>query len=171
MLIGRGQIQLLTSSLCAQQPGIYRFLISTRSLTEYEVGGPNLIYCTAEIFTWAKDASGSFHSQILKLGDELDILLLWRNDAYNYWVTELLAKTPIANYSSLSKSTVIVKGPYLIRTAILGGGLLRLTGDINGMTAIELTDEPNGKLKEFRSMIKALCTIHNGAGNLATFDF
>ncbi|KAI5860679.1 glycoside hydrolase family 35 protein [Durotheca rogersii] len=168
-------------------------------VTDYDVGGINLLYCTAEIFTWARDASGkrtlvlyggagevhefaidltnasttaayaSLHyggakvkmvksnqlvvqwtvspeRRIFRLGDKLEVLLLWRNDAYNYWVTELPAKAPISNYSSPSKSVVVVKGPYLVRTADLDGETLRLTGDINRTTDIELVYEPTGKV-------------------------
>ncbi|KAI1417373.1 glycoside hydrolase family 35 protein [Hypoxylon sp. FL1857] len=193
-------------------------------VVDYDVAGINLVYCTAEIFTWAQDASGkrtlilyggegelhefavdlttlttsaqiipndasvkiqiidsnilvvqwevSPDRKILKLGDDLEVLLLWRNDAYNYWVTELPAEAPIANYSSPSKSTVIVKGPYLVRTAALDGETLRLTGDINGTTDIELIYEPTGKVKAMSFNNKPLCGKRNGDGKLtARLDF
>ncbi|KAI1654864.1 glycoside hydrolase family 35 protein [Daldinia decipiens] len=194
-------------------------------LTDYDVGGINLIYCTAEIFTWAQDGLGkrtlvlyggagekhefaisltnlatrsaqtspndttvktklldpntlvvqwevSVERKILRLGEELEILLLWRNDAYNYWVTELPAEAPIANYSSPSKSTVVVKGPYLIRTAVLDGEVLRLTGDINGTTDIELIHEPSGKVKALSFNNRDLGAKHNRHGKLAAqLDF
>lgn len=193
--------------------------------TDYDVGGVNLIYNTAEIFTWAEDDSGkrililyggagelhelaidptnltttsaqitpndttvktqalgsntlviqwqvSEDRRILKFGDELEILLLWRNDAYNYWVTELPAESPIANYSSPSKSTVVVKGPYLVRTAALEGGVLRLTGDINSTTDLELIYEPTGKVKALSFNGEALCAKRNADGKLtARLDF
>ncbi|KAI1765730.1 glycoside hydrolase family 35 protein [Hypoxylon sp. FL1150] len=188
-------------------------------VTDYDVGGINLIYCTAEIFTWAQGSSGkrtlilyggagelhelaidltnlmtnstqitptdatvktqtvgsntlaiqwdvSEDRRILRLGDELEILLLWRNDAYNYWATELPAESPIANYSSPSKSTVVVKGPYLVRTADLDGEALRLTGDINSTTDLELIYEPTGKVKALSFNGKALCAKRNADGKL-----
>ncbi|KAI1483335.1 glycoside hydrolase family 35 protein [Daldinia eschscholtzii] len=194
-------------------------------LTDYNVGGINLIYCTAEVFTWAQDGLGkrtlilyggagethefaigltnlttriaqtspndtsvktqlsdsntlvvqwevSTDRKILRLGDELEVLLLWRNDAYNYWVTELPAEAPIANYSSPSKSTVIVKGPYLIRTAVLDGEVLRLTGDINSTTDVELIYEPTGKAKSLSFNNKDLPGTRNDEGKLtARLDF
>ncbi|KAI0385148.1 glycoside hydrolase family 35 protein [Hypomontagnella monticulosa] len=211
-------------------PQLGKELVLTRRdskihVTDYDVGGINLLYCTAEIFTWAKDASGkrtlilyggagevheiainlgnvtttsvrtlpeysglktqevgsntlvvqwevSAERQILKLGHDLEVYLLWRNDAYNYWATELPAEAPIANYSSPSKPAVIVKGPYLVRTAVLDGELLRLTGDINATTDVELIHEPTGKVKGFSFNDKALCAKRNEAGNLvATLDF
>ncbi|KAI1103222.1 glycoside hydrolase family 35 protein [Jackrogersella minutella] len=194
-------------------------------VTDYDVGGSNLIYCTAEIFTWAKDVPGrrtlilyggakevhefaidltnstrastqtrlnntgvivkevdsntvvvqwkvATDRKILKLSDDLEVLLLWRNDAYNYWVTELPAEAPIANYSSPSKSTVVVKGPYLIRTAALEGETIRLTGDINRTTDIELIYEPTGKVKAISFNGEALEGTRNGDGKLtARLDF
>lgn len=194
-------------------------------VTDYDVGGINLIYCTAEILTWARDAAGkrtlilyggagelhelaidltnvtttsaqktsneatvktqvlgsnslviqwkvSEDRQVVKLGDDLEILLLWRNDAYNYWVAELPAEAPVSNYYSPSKSTVIVKGPYLIRTAALDGDVLHLAGDINGTTDIELIYEPTSKVKALSFNKKALCAKHNEEGKLtAQLDF
>lgn len=169
-------------------------------VTDYDVGGVNLIYSTAEIFTWAQDQAGkrtlivyggegelheialdfsklgsspectseprdgkshkpdssSFVFQwtvtpersVLEFGSELEILLLWRNDAYNYWAVELPAEAPISNYSSPSKSSVIVNGGYLIRTAQISDGKLSLTGDINATTDLELIHEPTGSVKD-----------------------
>ncbi|KAI2470078.1 glycoside hydrolase family 35 protein [Annulohypoxylon bovei var. microspora] len=193
-------------------------------VTDYDVGEINLVYCTAEVFTWAQDVSGKrtlilyggaeevhefaidltnltrasiqtkpddmnvkiqkIHSntlvvqwkvsadrRILKLGDDF-VFLLWRNDAHNYWATELPAEAPIANYSSPSKSTVVVKGPYLVRTAAINGETLRLTGDINRTVDIELIYEPTGKVKALSFNDKTLHVEHNGDGKLtAQLDF
>ncbi|KAI1211906.1 glycoside hydrolase family 35 protein [Annulohypoxylon truncatum] len=194
-------------------------------VTDYDVGGVNLVYCTAEIFTWAKDVSGKrtlilyggaeevhefaidlttmsrasietklndtnvkvqkIHSdalvvqwkvstdrRILKLSNDFEVLLLWRNDAYNYWVTELPAEAPTANYSSPPKSTVVVKGPYLVRTAVIDGETLRLTGDINRTVDIELIYEPTGKVKHISFNDEPLQGDLNGDGKLtARLDF
>ncbi|KAI1091381.1 glycoside hydrolase family 35 protein [Rostrohypoxylon terebratum] len=194
-------------------------------VTDYDVGGINLIYCTAEVFTWAQDVSGkrtlilyggaeevhefaidlanmtrtstptkphdtnvkvektkfntlvvqwkvSAERRILKLDDNLEVLLLWRNDAYNYWVTELPAEGPIGNYSSPSKSIVIVNGPYLVRTAAMDGETLRLTGDINRTIDVELIYEPTGKVKTLSFNDETLQGHRNGDGKLtARLDF
>ncbi|OTA99256.1 glycoside hydrolase family 35 protein [Hypoxylon sp. CI-4A] len=173
-------------------------------VTDYDIGGVKLIYCTAEIFTWAKDTLGkrmlilyggagevhefaidvanlttsplvdtsdttkvSAERKILKIADELEIILLWRNDAYNYWVTELEADAPLANYSSPSKPSVIVNGPYLIRTAVLDGEILHLTGDINRTTDIELIYEPTSKAKTLLFNGQVLDAQPNEDGKLA----
>ncbi|KAI0886184.1 glycoside hydrolase family 35 protein [Annulohypoxylon maeteangense] len=194
-------------------------------VTDYDVGGVNLIYSTAEIFTWARDTSGKrtlilyggadevhefaidltnltrvsaetkfndknvkiqkIHSntlvvqwkvsterRILNLSDDLEVLLLWRNDAFNYWVAELPAEAPVANYSSPSKSTVVVKGPYLVRTAAIVEETLRLTGDINRTVDIELIYEPTGKVKALSFNDETLQGSLNGDGKLtARLDF
>ncbi|KAI1806913.1 hypothetical protein F4811DRAFT_550412 [Daldinia bambusicola] len=51
-------------------------------------------------------------------------------------------KPPIANYFSPSETTVIVRDPYLIRTAVLDGEVLQLIGDINNIIDVELIYEP-----------------------------
>jgi hypothetical protein len=162
-------------------------------VTDYDVGGINLIYSSAEIFTWAR-GSGSTRVSILhggagethefglpsRLGKptsiegdhieikhrrsawvvkwhvtparrivrvaDLQVYLLWRNDSYNYWVTELPVLGPIGNYSSPLKD-VIVEAGYLIRTADLINNQLRLTGDVNGTTEIEVFSTPATRLK------------------------
>ncbi|XDG07857.1 hypothetical protein ABKA04_007472 [Annulohypoxylon sp. FPYF3050] len=194
-------------------------------VTDYDVGGINLIYCTAEIFTWAQDVSGkrtlilyggaeevhefaidlanmtktstqikpnsadvkvqkmkpntlvvqwkvSAYRRMLKLDDNFEVLLLWRNDAYSYWVTELPGEAPIGNYSSPSKSTAIVKGPYLVRTAAIDGETLHLTGDINRTVDVELIYEPTGKVKTLSFNDETLHGSRNRDGKLtARLDF
>ncbi|GAQ05349.1 probable beta-galactosidase E [Aspergillus lentulus] len=159
-------------------------------LTDYDVGGSNLIYSSAEVFTWAKGdnkkrvlvlygGAGELHEialpkhlprptvvdgsdvktakkgsswvvqwevtaqrRVLRAG-KLEIHLLWRNDAYQHWVLELPAKQPIANYSSPSKETVIVKGGYLLRSASIADNKLHLIGDVNATTALEVITAPS----------------------------
>lgn len=159
-------------------------------LTDYDVGGSNLIYSSAEVFTWAKGdnkkrvlvlygGAGELHEfalpkhlprptvvdgsdvKIVKKGSawvvqwevtaqrrvlragKLEVHLLWRNDAYQHWVLELPAKQPIANYSSPSKETVIVKGGYLLRSASIADNKLHLIGDVNATTAFEVITAPS----------------------------
>ncbi|KKY27463.1 putative beta-galactosidase e [Phaeomoniella chlamydospora] len=153
-------------------------------VTNYDVGGIDLIYSTAEVFTWQKSGNksvlllyggaGETHElalpsslgkptiegsdviissngstlianwqveptrRILHFGDSLDIYLLWRNEAYNYWVLELPAEAPISNFTSPSKSSVVVKAGYLLRTASISGTSLYLTGDLNSTTTLEV---------------------------------
>jgi Beta-galactosidase, domain 2./Glycosyl hydrolases family 35. len=163
-------------------------------VTDYDVGGINLIYSSAEIFTWARGpgptrvlilygGAGETHEFALPshLGKpivlegegikiqqhgstwvvqwhvtparrivqvvDLEVYLLWRNEAYNYWVMELPISSPIGNYSSPSKSLVVVKAGYLIRTADLINKQLRLTGDVNATTEIEVISTPLTTLK------------------------
>ncbi|GFG08426.1 probable beta-galactosidase E [Aspergillus lentulus] len=159
-------------------------------LTDYDVGGFNLIYSSAEVFTWAKGdnkkrvlvlygGAGELHEfalpkhlprptvvdgsdvkiakkgsawvvqwevtaqrRVLRAG-KLEVHLLWRNDAYQHWVLELPAKQPIANYSSPSKETVIVKGGYLLRSASIADNKLHLIGDVNATTALEVISAPS----------------------------
>lgn len=163
-------------------------------VTNYDVGGLNLIYCTADIFTWAKSVStavlvmyggaGELHEfaidaslgelnivegegiKIQKLGaasvvqwtvksspqvvrfQDLEIRMLWRNDAYDYWVLELPADEPVGNYSLPSKDVVIVNGGYLLRTATVQGDELKLSGDINATTDFEVVYEPTGQVSK-----------------------
>ena len=72
----------------------------------------------------------------------LDVYLLWRNDAFNYWPLELEALSPISNYSSLSKSSIIFRAGYLMRTASISGTTLHLIGDLNSTTGLEVIGAP-----------------------------
>lgn len=76
--------------------------------------------------------------KVLHYGSNLDVYLLWRNDAFNYWVLELEAESPVGNYSSQIKDTVIAKAGYLLRTAHTVGTSLYLTGDLNATTSLEV---------------------------------
>ena len=152
-------------------------------VTDYDLGGINLQYSSAEIFTWAKYPTGTV---LILYGGEnevhefalppsigspnvygsnaavhqkdsatiiqwkvtpdrrivsfpgLTVYLLWRNDAYNYWVLDLPAASPIGNFTSSSKTKVIAKAGYLLRTATVSGNNLYLTGDLNATTTLEI---------------------------------
>lgn len=155
-------------------------------VTDYDVGGYNLLYSSADIYTHG--ASGAkkvlllygnadethefaFPSElggptiegdsstvkvgtvdstvvvqwnvteerkVLHYGNDLDVYLLWRNSAFNYWVLELEAAPPTSNYTSEGKETVIVNAGYLLRTAEKAGTTLYLTGDLNATTTLEI---------------------------------
>ncbi|KAJ5612956.1 hypothetical protein N7510_006150 [Penicillium lagena] len=158
-------------------------------VTDYDMDGINLVYSSAEIFTWARGfgparvlilyggadeihefaLSGHLEKPALVEGDDvtvdkkgptwivqwqvtrkrrvirlanLEILLLWRNDAYNYWVLELPSSAPIGNFSSPSKGLAVVKAGYLVRTAELVDEQLSISGDVNATTEIEVISTP-----------------------------
>lgn len=80
-------------------------------------------------------------AKAVQCGD-VTIHLLWRNDVYNWWVLELPAEQPVSNFSSPSKTSVIVNGGYLMRTAQISNGNLYLTGDINQTTTVAIAGAP-----------------------------
>lgn len=155
-------------------------------VTDYDVGGLNLIYSSADVYTHGASGekkvlllyglAGEIHElafpsslgkptiegdsstvkvetisstvvvqwnvteerKVLHYGSTLDVYLLWRNDAFNYWVLELEAAAPTSNYTSQSKDTVIARAGYLLRTATKIGTSLFLTGDLNATTTLEV---------------------------------
>jgi hypothetical protein len=183
-------------------------------VTDYDVGGINLIYSSAEIFTWARGAgsarvlilyggAGETHEfalpdhltkptviegqgitvqlhgsawvvqwhvtparRIVRVAD-LEVYLLWRNDAYNYWVTELPASGLTGNYSSPGKDLVVVKAGYLIRTADLRNAELRLTGDVSETTTIEIISSPSANLKDVSFNGQKLRTSKSANGKIS----
>ncbi|KAF4471176.1 beta-galactosidase [Fusarium albosuccineum] len=95
------------------------------------------------IVNWAVGAK----RQVLHFGSGLEVYLLWRNEAYNYWILDLPEPAPLNNYTSPSRlrstdSSVIVKAGYLVRTAKMSGMSLYLTGDANRTTEVEVIAAP-----------------------------
>ncbi|KAL4871183.1 putative beta-galactosidase A [Aspergillus spectabilis] len=159
-------------------------------VVDYDVAGTNILYSTAEVFTWKAfhdskilvlfGGPGEHHElaisskanvnvvegprsgilskrlrgavvvawdvkptrRIIQI-DDLKILLLDRNSAYNYWVPQLGTKTSIP-YSTEKAvaASVIVKAGYLVRTAFLDGRNLHLTADFNTTTPVEVIGAP-----------------------------
>ncbi|CAG8902480.1 unnamed protein product [Penicillium egyptiacum] len=181
-------------------------------VTDYDVGGINLVYSSAEIYTWKKTASknvllmygeeGERHEfaialalehpsivegdeishqrnksativqwsvracrQIIRFGNALEVYLLQRNDAYNYWVLDLPHPPPLGLHMSPSRSnfSVIVKGGYLMRNATIYGDTLALNGDLNGTVEVEVIATPAGCCSALIFNGKHVKTTVNGA--------
>ncbi|KAJ6015375.1 beta-galactosidase [Penicillium herquei] len=162
-------------------------------VVDYDVGGINLIYSSAEVFSWKKaglksvlvlyggedethefavpqelgapstiegtglhiDSATSSHATVIQwsveperrvvhFGEQLEVHLLWRNEAYKYWVLDLPIAGPLQRHasSSRSNSSVIVKAGYLLRTADVVGETLKLVGDLNATTELEVIAAP-----------------------------
>ncbi|KAI3336951.1 glycoside hydrolase family 35 protein [Xylariaceae sp. AK1471] len=73
---------------------------------------------------------------VLQIGG-VNVYLLDRNSAYNYWVTSTGNDT----------TKVIVNGPYLIRSASLSEGELQIQADFNKSTTVEIIGAPSGVSK------------------------
>lgn len=82
--------------------------------------------------------------KVLHYGSKLDVYLLWRNEAFNYWTLQLESPEQIGNYTSQSKEVVIAKAGYLLRTAVKSGSSLRLTGDLNSTADLEILTSTRG---------------------------
>ncbi|KAK6412301.1 hypothetical protein LTR95_017993 [Oleoguttula sp. CCFEE 5521] len=159
-------------------------------VTDYDVGGVNLLYSTAEIFTWKQygskrvlvvyggpneqhelavsnggrahvvEGSGvksttkngatvlgfqtSSKRRVVQLGCDLDVYILDRNSAYNYWVIDTPSDGMFGNFTKPSHlpSALIVKADYLLRTAIVFGNSVHLTGDLNATSSVEVIGGP-----------------------------
>ncbi|KAK6813900.1 hypothetical protein RU639_010546 [Aspergillus parasiticus] len=185
-------------------------------VTDYDLGGINLIYSTAEIFTWRRHGSkyvlvlyggedethefavdsslgnataieGSnvrlgkkgatfvvqwdiIHSrQALHFGEHLDVYLLWRNEAYQYWVMDLPAPEPLGLHASPSRtnSSAIVKAGYLLRNASISENTLHLTGDVNTTSTVELISAPPGCCSDVLYNGNRLQNISNTNGRVS----
>ncbi|KAK6955635.1 hypothetical protein Daesc_003277 [Daldinia eschscholtzii] len=85
--------------------------------------------------------------RILFFDSGLEVELLWRNEAYNYWILDLPTSDSAGNYASAAKiheadSSVIIRGGYLMRTAFVNDDSLYLVGDVNATTDIEIVAAP-----------------------------
>lgn len=105
--------------------------------------------------------------KVLHYGDDIDVYLLWRNDAFNYWTLELEAPAPIGNYTSPQKDLVIAKAGYLLRTASVSGSSLYLTGDLNAITTLEILASPT-KVRNVYFNQKKLRDVKSSHGRLTT---
>lgn len=85
--------------------------------------------------------------RVVHFGKSLEVYLLWRNDAYQYWVLDLPRPEPVGNFVSAARindtdASVIVKAGYLLRNATVLQNSLHLWGDVNQTTAIEVVAAP-----------------------------
>ncbi|RPA90670.1 hypothetical protein L873DRAFT_1795386 [Choiromyces venosus 120613-1] len=103
-------------------------------VTDYEFGDKTILYSSGEIFTWKK--MGSRHVLILYggAGERHETA----NIAYRFWVPDLPSDKakPLPTFST--EESVIVKGTYLIRSATVQGGILKLRGDVNTTETLEI---------------------------------
>lgn len=152
-------------------------------VTDYDVGGINLIYSSAEVLTWKRygntsllilyggedeehefavstslgqpvfegsNATTEIYGQYRAIHwnvqsarqvvhfEGLEIHLLWRNEAYQHWILDLRGSINGPTSPTQGKSSIIAKGPYLLRNATFSDGVLHLTGDINATTTLEI---------------------------------
>jgi hypothetical protein len=109
-----------------------------------KLGGPTIEGDTATVNIETRNSSVVVQwevtetRKVLHYGSNLDVYLLWRNDVFNYWVLQLEAPSPVGNYSSSTKETVIAKAGYLLRSAMKSGTSLYLTGDLNNTAELEI---------------------------------
>ncbi|KAF3071167.1 putative beta-galactosidase E [Daldinia childiae] len=101
--------------------------------------------------------------QILFFGLGLEVELLWRNEAYNYWILDLPTSDLAGNYVSAARinetdSSVIIRGGYLMRTASIDGDSLYLVGDVNATTDIEVVAAPITPKKLFFNSKEVIIT-------------
>ncbi|KAI0434018.1 glycoside hydrolase superfamily [Xylaria sp. FL1042] len=87
--------------------------------------------------------------RVVHFGNNLEVYLLSRNDAYSYWVLGLPMPKPINNFVSASRinasdASVVVKAGYLMRRATISDNCLYLSGDVNATTVIEVISSPLG---------------------------
>lgn len=80
---------------------------------------------------------------------------------------ELEGPSPVGNFMSPSKELVIVKAGYLIRTAAIDGEELRLTGDVNATTEVEVISAPSQNIERIVFNGERLDTVKSQHGKLS----
>ncbi|KXH67468.1 glycosyl hydrolase family 35 [Colletotrichum salicis] len=70
--------------------------------------------------------------------DNLEVHLLWRDDAYQNWILDLPDAGNRLIRPTQGNSSILAKGSYLLRNATFSDGVLHLTGDINATTTLEV---------------------------------
>lgn len=153
-------------------------------VTDYDVGGFNLLYSSAEIFTWKKYGSRSIvvvyggpneqhelavsqtggatavegsgvkfanrngntilnwqtdaKRRVVRIGSDLYIVIVSRNEVYNYWAVSTLPEGSGYSHDDTPSSHLIVRAGYLVRSASISNGKIDLIGDTNATTTIEV---------------------------------
>lgn len=153
-------------------------------VTDYDVGGFNLLYSTAEIFTWKKYGSRSVivvyggpnevhelavsktsgatavegsglkfgnrngntiinwqtesNRRVVRVGSDLYIIIVSRNEAYNYWTVSTLPAGQAYSHDYTLSSDLVVHAGYLVRSASISTGKIELVGDTNSTTTVEI---------------------------------
>ncbi|KAI1327087.1 beta-galactosidase B [Xylariaceae sp. FL0255] len=69
---------------------------------------------------------------VVEFDDGSRAVLLDRSAAYLFWVTQFTPSNPFAT----PNSTILVHGPYLVRSSAIEGHTLKLTGDVANATTI-----------------------------------
>ncbi|RFU27140.1 hypothetical protein B7463_g9196, partial [Scytalidium lignicola] len=95
--------------------------------------------------TWVIQWQTTSSRCVIQIGP-LQVHLLWRNEAYLYWVLELSAAESIGNISSLNKEKELVKAGYLIRHVEIADEELQLGGDVNSTTGVEVISTPVSRI-------------------------
>lgn len=85
--------------------------------------------------------------RVVHFGETLEIHLLWRNEAYQYWVLDLPMPEPVGKFVSAARindtdASVIVRAGYLLRNATVSENSLHLWGDVNQTATIEVIAAP-----------------------------
>ncbi|KAH7409514.1 glycoside hydrolase superfamily [Cadophora sp. MPI-SDFR-AT-0126] len=124
---------------------IHEFAVSLRSDHLMKIKGLGITHQTIDdvgTFQWKVER----RRRIISFDDELEVHLLWRNDAYNYWVLDLPLPQPLGLHVSPSRSSssVIIRGGYLLRNATISDQTLFLNGDLNATTEVEVVAAPAG---------------------------
>ena len=75
-----------------------------------------------------------------------ELTCLDRNTAYDYWVPDLPTKGDNGAYgtSVMNPDSVIVNGPYLVRSVSVQGSKLSVQADFNATTPLEIIGAPKG---------------------------
>ncbi|KAI2623939.1 glycoside hydrolase family 35 protein [Hypomontagnella submonticulosa] len=76
---------------------------------------------------------------VLQIGDDFLCYFLDRNTAYNYWVTDV----------ENTDSKLIIKGPYLVRSASIETDELHIKADFNASTSVKIIGVPGSITKLF----------------------
>ena len=88
-----------------------------------------------QVFQWTVTTS---RQVVTSSTGRLTVYLLWRNDVYNWWALELPASSPVGNFTSPTKTKMIVSGGYLLRSASVQGSTVSLVGDLNATSTFEV---------------------------------
>ncbi|TDL23439.1 glycoside hydrolase family 35 protein [Rickenella mellea] len=121
----------------AGQTGETAFKLASSAITVTKDSGVTSTV-SGNLVTLNYNLNGVQHATITAGTATIQVIMVDKATAYNWHFPVIAGTGTFANYFSVgTNQSVIVAGPYIVRSASIAGNTLSLNGDLNGTTTLE----------------------------------